>query len=122
MAFDDIPASIEHIRAGKLRVLGVTTVSRSAALPDLPTIAEFVPGYEASAFLGMGTPTGTVPTIIAELNNEINAALADPSIRARLAEIGGIPLASSPAAFGRLIAEETAKWEKVIRAANINPV
>ena len=119
--FDAVPSSIEHIRAGKLRPLAVTTATRSQALPDIPTIGEFVPGYEASAWNGVGVPKGTPAEVIAKLNKEINAALADAKIKARLADLNGTALAGSPTDFGKLIADETEKWGKVIRAANIKP-
>ena len=116
-----MPSSIEYIRAGKLRALAVTTATRSEALPDIPTVGEFVPGYEASAWYGIGAPRNTPAEIIDKLNREINAALADPKMKARLADLGGTPLPMSPADFGKLIADETEKWGKVIRAANIKP-
>jgi len=119
IAFDPLPASIQHIKAGKLRALAVTTASRSEALPDIPTVGEFVPGYEASQWYGVGAPRATPAEIVEKLNKEINAGLADPKIKARLADLGGAPLALSPAEFGKLIADETEKWGKVIRAANI---
>ena len=111
--------SIEYIRAGKLPVLAVTTAARSGVLPDTPTVGEFVPGYEASAFFGIGAPQSTPAEIVEKLNREINAALSDPMIRARLGEMGGTVLAGTPADFSKLIADETEKWAKVIRAANI---
>ena len=114
-------SSIEYIRAGKLRALAVTTATRSEALPDIPTVGEFVPGYEASAWFGIGAPKNTPAEIVDKLNKEINAGLADPKIKARLADLGGTVLAGSPADFGKLIADETEKWGKVIRAANIKP-
>ena len=117
--FGSTASSIEHIKAGKIRALGVTTAARSEALPDVPTIAEFVPGYEASGWLGVGAPRSTPGEIIDKLNAEINAALADPNLQARLADLGGTVVKGSPADFGKLIAEETEKWAKVIRAANI---
>jgi tripartite-type tricarboxylate transporter receptor subunit TctC len=117
--FDTVSGSIGHITAGKLRPLGVTTAERSEALPDIPTVGDFVPGYEASTFHGMGAPRNTPLEIIDKLNKEINAGLADPKIKARLADLGGTPLVGSPADFGTLIAEETEKWGKVIRALNI---
>jgi tripartite-type tricarboxylate transporter receptor subunit TctC len=117
--FGALTSSIEYIRAGKLRALAVTTTARSEALPDLPTIGEFLPGYEASQWYGIGAPKNTPAEIVDRLNKEINAALADPKIKARLADLGGTPLVGSPADFGKLIAEETEKWGKVIRAANI---
>ena len=116
-----MPASIEYIKAGKLRALAVTTATRSEALPDVPTVGEFVPGYEASSWYGVGAPKNTPAEIVDKLNKEINAALADPKIKARLADLGGTALAGSPADFGKLIADETEKWGKVIRAANIKP-
>jgi tripartite-type tricarboxylate transporter receptor subunit TctC len=119
--FDGIPTSIEHIRSGKLRALAVTTAIRSEVLPDSPTVGDFVPGYEMSAWFGVGAPRNTSAEIIDKLNREINAALADPKMRARLAELGGTVLVGSPADFGKLIADETEKWGKVIRAANIKP-
>ena len=119
--FGTVPASIEHIRAGKLRALAVTTATRLEALPDIPTVGEFVPGYEASALVGVGAPKNTPAEIIDKLNKEINAGLADPKIKARLADLGGTVLPGSPADFGKLIADETEKWGKVIRAANIKP-
>jgi tripartite-type tricarboxylate transporter receptor subunit TctC len=119
--FPTTVASIEYIRAGKLRPLAVTTATRSEALPDVPTVSEFVPGYEASTWSGVGAPKATPAEIVEKLNKEINAALADPKIKARLADLGGTPLVGSPADFEKLIAEETEKWGKVIRAANIKP-
>ena len=105
-------------RTGKLRALAVTTATRSEALPDLPTVGEFVPGYEASQWYGIGAPK-TTPQIVDKLNTEINAALADPRLKERLAAFGGTPLGGTPADFGKLIADETEKWNKVMRAANI---
>jgi tripartite-type tricarboxylate transporter receptor subunit TctC len=112
--------SIEYIRAGKLRPLAVTTAALpSAALPHLPTVSEFVPGYEASQWYGIGAPKNTPAEIVAKLNTEINATLADPKMQARLADLGGMVIAGSPADFGKLLADEMEKWAKVIRAANI---
>ena len=111
--------SIEHIRAGKLRALAVTTATRSAALPDVPTVGDFLPGFEASVWLGIGAPKNTPAEIIEKLNKEVNAALADPKMKARLADLGSTVLGGSPSDFGTLIADETEKWGKVIRAANI---
>src|SRR5262249_25938796 len=111
-------SSIEYIKAGRLRALAVTTATRSDALPDIPTLGEFVPGYEAIAWWGVGAPKATPVEIVDKLNKEINAALADPKMKAKLADLGGIPLVGSPADFGKLIADETEKWGKVIRAAN----
>jgi tripartite-type tricarboxylate transporter receptor subunit TctC len=119
IAFDPLPASIQHIRAGKLRALAVTTASRSEALPDVPTVGEFVPGYEASGWFGVGAPRATPAEIVDKLNKEINARLADPKIKARLVDLGGDVLSLSPAHFGKLIADDTEKWGKVIRAAGI---
>jgi tripartite-type tricarboxylate transporter receptor subunit TctC len=113
--------SMEYIKTGNLPVLAVTTAARSEVLPDIPTVGEFVPGYEASAFLGIGAPKNTPPEIVDKLNREINAVLSDPRIRARLVEVGGTVLAGTSADFGKLIADETEKWGKVIRAANIKP-
>jgi tripartite-type tricarboxylate transporter receptor subunit TctC len=115
--FDNLPSSIEHVRAGKLRALAVTTEKRSDALPDVPTVAETVPGYEASAWFGMGAPKGTPPEVIAVLNKTINEALADPNIKARLAEMGGMPMGGTPADFGKIIVDETEKWRKVVEFA-----
>ena len=117
--FDPVVSSIGYIRAGKLRPLAVTTSMRSEALPDLPTVAEFVPGYEASVWFGVGAPKNTPAEIVEKLNKEINAALADPKMKARLADLGATVLPGTPADFARLIADETEKWGKVIRAANI---
>jgi len=117
--FAPTPPSIEHIRSGKLRALAVTTATRSDALPDIPTVGEFVPGYEASNWYGVGIPKNTPAEIVDKLNKEINAGLADPKIKARLAVLGVTPLVVSPANFGKLIADETEKWGKVIRATNI---
>jgi tripartite-type tricarboxylate transporter receptor subunit TctC len=120
-AFDNLPASIEQIRSGKLRALAVTTATRSDQLPHVPTLSEFLPGFEASAFVAIGAPKNAPTEIIGRLNHEVNAGLADPKIKARLAELGGTAFAGSPADFSKLIAEETEKWGKVIRAANIKP-
>jgi tripartite-type tricarboxylate transporter receptor subunit TctC len=117
--FAAMSSSIEHIRVGKLRPLAVTTAIRSETMPDIPSVGDFVPGYEASGWSGVGAPKNTPAEIIDKLNREINASLADPKIKARLADLGGTLLAGSPADFGKFIAEETEKWGKVIRAANI---
>jgi tripartite-type tricarboxylate transporter receptor subunit TctC len=121
-AFDNLPASIEHIRSGKLRALAVGTETRSDQLANIPTLGEFLPGFEASAFVAIGAPNNTPTEIIGRLNHEINAGLADPKIKARLAELGGTAFVGSPAEFSKLIADETEKWGKVIRAANIKPL
>jgi tripartite-type tricarboxylate transporter receptor subunit TctC len=115
--FDNMPSIIQHIRSGALRALAVTTAARSSQLPDVPTVAETVPGYEASALFGMGAPKKTPPEIIAKLNQEINAVLAEPDMKKRLTELGGEPLISTPDAFGTMIAAETEKWEKVVKFA-----
>jgi tripartite-type tricarboxylate transporter receptor subunit TctC len=117
--FASTVASIEYIRAGRLRALAVTTAMRSDALPGIPTMGEFVPGYEASTWYGVGAPKATPAEIVDKLNKEINAGLADPKMQARLADFGGTPLVGSPADFGKLIADETEKWGNVIRALNI---
>jgi tripartite-type tricarboxylate transporter receptor subunit TctC len=121
VTFATMPAAIEYIRAGRLRALAVTTATRSEELPDIPSVGEFVPGYEVSGWYGMSAPMGTPAEVIDKLNKEINAGLADPELRARLAALGGTVLPGSPADFGKLIADETGKWAKVIRAANIKP-
>jgi tripartite-type tricarboxylate transporter receptor subunit TctC len=119
--FDNLPSSIEYIKAGKLRALAVTMTTRSEALPEVPTVADTVPGYEASAWFGIGAPKGTPAEIIDKLNGVINAGLADPRLKARLAELGGIPLRGAPAEFGKIIAEETEKWAKVVRFSGAKP-
>jgi tripartite-type tricarboxylate transporter receptor subunit TctC len=119
VTFESTSSSIEYIRSGRLRALAVTTSTRSEALPDIPTLSDFVPGYEASSWYGIGAPKNTPADIIDKLNKEINAGLADPMIKARFADLGGMALSGSPADFGKLIAGETQKWSKVIRAANI---
>jgi tripartite-type tricarboxylate transporter receptor subunit TctC len=119
LMFDTTAASIPHIKGGKVRALAVTTATRSALLPDLPTVADTVPGYEASGPFGLGAPKDTPPAVIEKLNKEINAVLADPKVKARLAELGSEPLTGSPAEVGRMLAAETEKWAKVIKAANI---
>jgi tripartite-type tricarboxylate transporter receptor subunit TctC len=119
VTFGPLGASIEYIKTGRLRALAVTEATRSETLPDVPTVGEFVPGYEASLWQGIGAPKNTPPEIVDRLNKEINAALADPRIKARLADLGSTPFAQSPGDFARLIASDTEKWGKVIRAANI---
>jgi tripartite-type tricarboxylate transporter receptor subunit TctC len=113
--FASMPSSIEYIRAGKLRALAVTTAMRSAALPDIPTVGDFVPGYEASSVFGIGAPRATPADVVDKLNREVNAILADPKAKARLGDLGGTALAGSPADFGKLIADETEKWAKVVK-------
>jgi tripartite-type tricarboxylate transporter receptor subunit TctC len=117
--FDPLPTALGAIKAGKLRALGVTTPARKDVLPDVPAIGEFVPGYEGVGWEGIGAPAQTPPEIIAIVNRQVNAALGDPAFRARLGELGSEPFATSPAEFGKFIADYAAKWAKVIRAANI---
>jgi tripartite-type tricarboxylate transporter receptor subunit TctC len=119
--FDPLPSSIGYIRDGKLRALAVTTATRSEMLPHIPTVGEFVPGYEASGWVGVGTPKNTPTEIVDKLNEEINVALADPKIRARITDLGSPIFASSPAEFANFIAAETEKWAKVIKFAGIKP-
>jgi len=119
VSFAGIAGAIEHARTGQLRALAVTTTARSDALPDVPPVSDFVPGYEAVSLFGIGAPRNTPADIVDKLNREINAALADPAVGARIADLGGTVLAGSPAEFGKLLADETEKWGKVIRAANI---
>jgi tripartite-type tricarboxylate transporter receptor subunit TctC len=119
LIFDNMPSIIGHIRGGALRALAVTTAVRSPQLPDVPTVAETIPGYEASALFGMGAPIKTPPQIIEKLNREINAVLAEPDVKARLTELGGEPLVGSPQVFGAMIAAETEKWAKVVKFADI---
>jgi tripartite-type tricarboxylate transporter receptor subunit TctC len=119
--FDSMPGSIEFIRAGRLRPLAVTTATRSAALPDVPTVGDFVPGYEASAVHGVGAPRNTPAEIVEKLNREINATLAEPAIKARLADMGATLLPGSPADFVKLVADETEKWAKVVKFSGAKP-
>jgi tripartite-type tricarboxylate transporter receptor subunit TctC len=119
LMFDNLPSVIEHIKAGRLRALGVTAAKRSDALPDVPTIGETVPGYEVSVWNGIVAPKGTPSEIIDVLNRAVNAVLAEPRLKVRFAELGGAPMPMTPAEFGKLTAAETEKWAKVIRAANI---
>jgi tripartite-type tricarboxylate transporter receptor subunit TctC len=121
VTFASVSSSIEHITTGKLRALAVTSVMRLELLPSIPTVSDFLPGYEASLWVGIGAPKETPLEIVDTLNGEINAALADPKMKARLADLGGTLLLGSPADFGKLITEETEKWGRVIRAANIKP-
>jgi tripartite-type tricarboxylate transporter receptor subunit TctC len=118
--FDNLPGSIEFVRSGQLRALGVTTAKRSDVLPDVPAIGEIVPGYEASVWYGIAAPKGTPPEAIETLNKAMAVALADPKMRARLAELGGIPMPMSPDEFGKLVADETEKWAKVVKFAGIS--
>jgi tripartite-type tricarboxylate transporter receptor subunit TctC len=119
--FDNMPSSIEYLKAGKLRPLAVTTATRSDALPGVPTVAETVPGYEASAWFGLGAPKGTPAEIVDKLNAAVNAGLADPKLKGRLADLGGSMLLGPPADFGKLIAEETEKWAKVVKFSGARP-
>ena len=118
--FDNLPGSMEFVKTGKLRALGVTTAKRNAALPDVPTVGETVPGYEASVFYGVAGPKGIPPEVVDVLNKAFNAALADPRIQKRIAELGAEPTPMTPAQFGKLLADETEKWGKVVRTANIS--
>ena len=120
LTFDNLPSSIAHIKAGKLRALGVTTAERSPELPDVPTVGDTVKGYEASAFFGIGAPHGTPKEIVDLVNKHVNEALKDPKMLARLKDLGGIPMPGSAADFGKVIVSETAKWEKVVHAANLS--
>lgn len=119
LMFADTPSSIEHIKAGKLRALAVTTITRSEILPEVPTVSEFLPGFEAGNWFGIAAPKSTPPEIIDKLNKEINIALADPKIKARLAVLGATAFTGSSADFGKFIAAEAAKWSNVIRTAGI---
>ena len=121
LMFSPLPPSVEYVRSGRLRALAVTTAARSQALPDVPAVGDFLPGYEASAWYGIGAPKSTPSWIVDKLNAEINAGLADPKLKARLSELGSISFAGSPSDFGKHLAAETEKWGKVIRAANIKP-
>jgi tripartite-type tricarboxylate transporter receptor subunit TctC len=121
VTFDPIPSSIEYVRTGKLRALAVSTATRSELLPDIPTVGEIVPGYEASAWNGLAAPRNTPAPIIERLNREINAGLADPKIKAQLANLGGTVIAGSSADFSTFIAAEVEKWGKVVKAAGIKP-
>jgi tripartite-type tricarboxylate transporter receptor subunit TctC len=121
VVFDNLPGSIAYIKAGKLRALAVTTTTRSDALPDIPTVADFVPGYEASAWFGIGAPMNTPAGIVDKLNQEINAGLADARLKSRLSDLGGTVIAGSPADFGRLLTSETEKWAKVVKFSGAKP-
>lgn len=119
VAFTELATSLGHVQSGKLRALAVTTAARAQVLPDVPTLSEFIPGFEASQWIGLVAPKGTPQAIVEKLNAEINAALADPKVKARFADLGGVVLPGSPDDFGKLIRDETEKWGNVIRAANI---
>jgi tripartite-type tricarboxylate transporter receptor subunit TctC len=119
--FDNLTSSVEHVRAGRLRGMAVTTAARSEALPDLPIVGDFVPGYEASGIYGIGVPKDTPPDIVDKLNREINAALSDPRIKTRLADLGGLILSGSSADFAKVLAEEVEKWGKVVKFSGAKP-
>jgi tripartite-type tricarboxylate transporter receptor subunit TctC len=119
--FDNVPSSIEYIRSGKLRALAVTSLTRLEALPDVPTVAEFVPGYEATGFFGIVAPRSTPRVVVERINTEMNSALAEPNLKERLQELGGIALVGSPSDFGKLIADETEKWAKMVKASGAKP-
>jgi tripartite-type tricarboxylate transporter receptor subunit TctC len=119
--FDPVPSSIEHIRSGRLRALAVTSATRSAALPDIPAVGEFVPGYEAVYWAGISAPKNTPPDIVDKLNKEMNTALSDPKMKSRIADMGGTVLSGSPITFGKLIADETEKWAKVVKFSGAKP-
>ena len=119
--FDNLPSSIDHIRAGRLRALAVSTPASLELLPGVPPMAEFLPGFETSAFAGLGAPAGVSREIVDKLNTGVTTALADPKLKARILDLGGVPMPMTPAEFGRFLAAETGKWAKVIRAANIKP-
>jgi tripartite-type tricarboxylate transporter receptor subunit TctC len=119
--FEATLSTIEYIKSGMLRALAVTSATRSPALPDVPTLGEFVPGYEATAWFGLGAPRETPAEIVAMLNRTMNAGLADPQIKQRLADLGGVPMQMSPADFGKLIADETEKWAKVVKFSGMKP-
>src|SRR5579863_9667308 len=121
VSFATMPSAIEFVKAGRLRALAVTTAARSPVLPDTPSVGEFVPGYEVSSWYGISARKGTPAEVINKINKENNAGLADPTLKSRLAALGGIPIAGSPDDFGKLVADETEKWAKVIRTANIKP-
>jgi len=121
VSFDVMPTTIEYVRTGKLRALAVTTAARSPALPDIPVVGDFVPGYEASSWHGLGVPRKTPAEIVEKLNKETNAGLADPKLKARLADFGAIPMLTTPADFGKFIAEETEKWAKVVKFSGAKP-
>jgi tripartite-type tricarboxylate transporter receptor subunit TctC len=119
--FDNIPTSIQHIRAGKLRPIAVTSTTRSDLLPEIPTVAEYLPGYEASAWYGLGVPRGTPPDIIEKLNKTVNAILSDPAVKVKFAEMGATLIMNSPAQFGKYVEDETEKWGKVVKFAGVKP-
>ena len=118
--FDNLPGSVELVKSGKLKALGVTAAQRSFVFPEIPTIGETIPGYDVSLYYGVSAPKGTPPDVIAVLNNAMNAALADPKMKVRIAEFGGAPLPGTPADFGKLVADETVKWEKVVKTIGLS--
>jgi tripartite-type tricarboxylate transporter receptor subunit TctC len=120
LIFDNMPSIIQHVRAGSLRALAVTSTARSPQLPDVPVLADTIPDYEATALFGMGAPKNTSKEIIEKLNKEVNAVLAEPAIKAKLVDLGGEPLIGPPEAFGKMIVAETEKWEKVVKAAGVH--
>jgi tripartite-type tricarboxylate transporter receptor subunit TctC len=119
ITFNPLPSSLNFINTGKLRALAVTSATRQAVLPDVPTVGEFVPGYEGNAWFGIGAPKNTPKEIVDKLNSEINAGLADPKLSARLIDLGGVPMSVTPAEFGKFIADETEKWGKVVKFAGL---
>jgi tripartite-type tricarboxylate transporter receptor subunit TctC len=119
--FDNLPSSIEQIRAGRLRTLAVSSTTRLDVLPEIPTVADFVPGFETAAFAGIGAPRNTPAEVIDSLNREVNAALAEPKVKAQIAQLGGAPMPLSPAAFGTLLAEQTEKWGRVVKSSGARP-
>jgi len=121
VTFNPLPSSLEFIKAGKLRALAVTSTTRQAVLPDTPTVAQFLPGYEATAWFGVGVPKATPSTIVDKLNSDINAGLVDTTLKARLIDLGGEPVAESPDQFAKFITAETGKWSKVVSFAGIRP-
>ncbi|MEH2530426.1 tripartite-type tricarboxylate transporter receptor subunit TctC [Bradyrhizobium sp. AZCC 1614] len=122
LIFDNMPSILQHVRAGSVRALAVTSTTKSPLLPDVPVLADTIPGYEASALFGVGAPKNTPKEVIAKLNKEINEILAEPAIKARLTELGGEPLIGPPEAFGKMIVAETEKWKKVIEEAKVEKV
>src|SRR5262249_35494343 len=118
--FDNLPGSVEFVKSGKLKALGVTSAKRSFVFPDLPSIGETIPGYDVSLYYGVSAPRGTPPEVIAVLNKAINAALADPKMRQRIAELGGTPLVLTPAEFGKLVSDETDRWAKVVHTVGLS--
>jgi tripartite-type tricarboxylate transporter receptor subunit TctC len=118
--FDNLPGAVEFVKSGRLRALAVTSATRSFVFPDLPTVGETIPGYDVSLYYGIAAPKGTPPDVVAVLNKAVNAALADPKMKTRIAEFGGTPLVLSPAGFGKLVADETEKWAKVVKTVGLS--